>query len=103
MEFLPLQPLLLDFFLDDLDREILDKFPNEPFARFYDKLFIPLKCGVTSDHLHKIKNHALNAGTPLSILRPGDGKRVSIHTGSLLINQYGRVQINRNGRSQSNF
>jgi hypothetical protein len=53
--------------------------------------------------LLEIKNYAINAGIPLSILKPGDGKRVSCLSGSLFINQYGKVKIDMNGRCLWNF
>lgn len=89
--FLFLRSVLFHFFLDDLDRNCCQDWV---FARFYDQMLVPIETkNLKQLELLEIKNYAINAGVPLSILKPGDGKKVSCLSGSLFLNQYGKVEF----------
>lgn len=85
-------PVLLNFFLDDMDRKFVSKFPDWTFARFYHQMLIPIGTGCKKEDLLFIQNAFIDDGVKLEILRPGDGKAVFCRSGRLFLNQYGRIE-----------
>jgi hypothetical protein len=86
--------IFLNFFLDDMDRKFLSKFPGATFARFSHQLLIPIGTDKSRNNirvrdLEKAFLAELDSGIILNILKPGDGKVVSCKFGNLLLNKYG--------------
>ncbi|KAK7298215.1 hypothetical protein VNO77_47126 [Canavalia gladiata] len=71
--------IFFNFFLDDMDRKFLSKFPGATFARFSHQLLIPIGTDKSRNNirvrdLEKAFLAELDSGIILQILKPGDGK-----------------------------
>lgn len=85
--------ILFNFFLDDMDRNFLSKFPGATFARFSHQLLIPIGTDKSRNirvrDLEKAFLAELDSGILINILKPGDGKVLSCNFGNLSLNKYG--------------
>lgn len=85
---------LLNFYLDDLDRKFVSKFPGLAFARFYNHMLVPIFTACKEEYILFIQKFIIDiSGVQLHILKPGDGKVVSFLSGSILLNRYGKVNL----------
>ena len=92
-----LHSILFNFFLDEMDRNFLSKFPGATFARFSHQMVIPI--GTEKSRNLRIRDletaflAELDSGILINLLKPGDGKMVSCNFGNLLLNEYGIPRV----------
>lgn len=65
-----LRPVLFYYFLDEIDRNFVSKFPDWTFARFYHQMLVPIGTGITEEDLVFLQNSFMDEGVQLHILKP---------------------------------
>lgn len=90
-----LHSILFNFFLDEMDRNFLSKFPGATFARFSHQMVIPIgkSRNLRIRDLETAFLAELDSGILITLLKPGDGKMVSCNFGNLLLNEYGIPRV----------